>query len=118
LLAAAPAKASEAVTSDEEAGAVSGEESKRPGKWTRRISGSFQKITGGSSSASKEQAPEAPKATEAPKDIPAATDTVEPATVAAETVPDEILAVDAPETSGTTAALLILIIRRGKEGKT
>jgi hypothetical protein len=107
LLAATSAKATEAVTSDEEAGAVSGEESKRPGKWTRRISGSFQKITGGSSNPTKEQAPEAPKATEAPKDTPAVTDAAaEPAPVAAETTSDGTPAADAPEASGTTATFL------------
>ena len=115
MLAAAHAKASEAVTSDEEAGAVSGEESKRSSKWTRRISGSFQKFTGGASSASKEQVPEAPKATEAPTDVAAATEpaaepaaepATEPAAVAAEAAPTETPAVEAPEASGTTHIFL------------
>src|SRR5947207_11879059 len=88
LLAAAHAKASEAVTSDEEAGAISGEETKRPSKWTRRISGSLQKITGSASSPSKEQAPEAPKAAEAPKDVTAAAESAaEPAPITSETAP-------------------------------
>lgn len=57
-LAAHHAKSPEAVTSDEE-GALSGEDTKRPSKWSRRISGSFQRFTGPSKD--KEIAPEVPK---------------------------------------------------------
>jgi hypothetical protein len=100
---ALPSKTPEAVTSDEE-GALSGEDStRRPSKWSRRISGSFSRFTNANkdTSATKEIAPELKKeASPAP---------VEPVVAEAVTAvgTDEIAPVtessEAPaETSGTS----------------
>jgi len=94
-------KAETAVTSDEEAG-VSGDESKRPKGWTRRISGSFGKLTGGS----KDKEP----AAEAPKDVPVVAPTESTAEAAPETAAveppvaaeaTEAAVTEAPGTEGT-----------------
>ena len=62
IIAHSTAKTPEAVTSDEE-GALSGEDTgKRPGKWSRRISGSFQRFTNPNKDISaKDIAPEVKK---------------------------------------------------------
>jgi hypothetical protein len=97
-----PAKTPEAVTSDEE-GALSGDDGKRPSKWSRRISGSFQRFTG----SSKEQAPEVPKKDVSPAP-PAKEAEAEEAAAVEETAPvaTEAAATDAPaETTGTIFSL-------------
>ena len=88
-------KAETAVTSDEEAG-VSGDESKRPKGWTRRISGSFGKLTGGS----KDKEP----ATEAPREIPVVAPTESTADATPETADVEApVAAEVTEPAGTEA---------------
>lgn len=89
-----------AVTSDEEAG-VSGDEAKRPKGWTRRISGSFGKLTGGSKEAPKDVPVVAP--TESTADTAAEAAVVETPAVAETTEPAATeTPAEAPPADGTT----------------
>jgi hypothetical protein len=109
-LAAHHAKSPEAVTSDEE-GALSGEETKRPGKWTRRISGSFQRLTGPSKD--KEIAPEVPKKDVSPAPVAEGAVTETPAVEEVAPVTTETPVVDAPvePTTGISFLFIWLISR-------
>jgi nicotinate-nucleotide--dimethylbenzimidazole phosphoribosyltransferase len=109
----APAKALEPVTSDEEGG----EEGKRSSRWTRRISGSFQRITGSSKETSKEEAPEAKKdesSAPAASETPAAAET----SAAPETAPETTATETTAETpAGNSPQHDVLIVESTPEAK-